>query len=162
MSGARCRGGHGPRHFFVRGEEAAQLARAAGNVPLLDTARSREHDRKLDAPGLGRLRGPLKAIWPSPKVNSPRQTPPQIQRPSKLGPDNPKVCQAFLRQAFRNEQSGGTNPADGANSDFLISNSLFWNLQGACSVAVVPLNPKVLGSIPGAGTNNASRQPSGV
>src|SRR5205807_5460981 len=48
--------------FFVHGEEAAQLARAAGNLPLLATARSREHDRKLDAPGLGRLRGPLKAI----------------------------------------------------------------------------------------------------
>ncbi len=51
-----------------------------------------------------------------------------------------------------------SNSADGPNRDLVVSNSLFRNSQGACRIARVPLNPKVLGSIPGAGTNNAVRQ----
>src|SRR5437868_2674828 len=48
-----------------------------------------------------------------------------------------------------------SDPADGVSSDLLINNSLLWNSRATSWIAVAPLNPKVLGSIPGAGTNNA-------
>ena len=115
--------------------------------------------------GLTLRRAPeeLGALAQPPRLAGRQRLPPLVkaqrgQRLRKWGETPPRDRWSSIRQSSNNQQVGEGDSADGPDSDLVISNSLFWNWQSACRVAVVPLNPKVLGSIPGAGINNASRQ----